>query len=190
MASKKSIIKGFGAIKTIYNYFGKDTDLELLIDTWHSLLDGYTDEEFERGLFMALKQCKFAPVPADVIENIVALRNSQKPCETELWSMYHKALKDVLYYSHRLEYNYVDASGLSQGQQARREIEKIWNSLPEELRIFVGDKSELIENAKALNYTEVSFERNRFSKVFPQLSKRVEDKRIFLEIAAGAKLLE
>ena len=32
MASKKTVIKAIGAIKTVYNYFGKDTDIELLED--------------------------------------------------------------------------------------------------------------------------------------------------------------
>lgn len=182
MASKKTIIKAFGAIKTIYSYFGKDTELELLVDTWHSLLENYTDAEVNKGVFMALRVCKFAPVPADIIEQIERLRNKEKPSETELWALYRKALKDVLYYSYRLEYNYIDNTGISQGEQARRKIDDIWRSLPEELKIYAGDKQELIASAKALNYSEVSFERSRFSKLYPQLTKRVEDRAAYIEL--------
>lgn len=188
MASKKTIIKAIGAIKTIYSYFGKDVDLELLVNTWSALLEEYTDDEVDRGVFMALKVCKYAPVPADVIEQIESLKESKKPSEVELWVLLQKALKEVLYYSHRLEYNYIDATGISQGEQARKAIANVWESMPEELRIYIGDKSELITAARALNYTEGSYERNRFSKTFPILRKRVEANAAFLE--TKRKLLE
>lgn len=178
MADKKTIIKAIAAIKTVYSYFGKEADLPLLVDTWHSLLLEYTNEEVDRGLYKALKVCKYAPVPADIIEQIEEMRNIKKPSEYELWATYQRALKEVLYFSYRLDYNYIDDSGLSQGEQAKREIEKIWYSLPQELQIYIGDKSELISAAKGLNYSEgLSYERNRFSKVYPILQKRVEAKR-------------
>lgn len=182
MASKKSIIKAIGAIKTIYNYFGKDTDIELLVDTWAALLQNYTDEEVDKGVFMALRVCKYAPVPADIIEHIETLRKKDKPSESELWAHYRKALKEVLYYSYRLEYNYIDNSGISQGEQARLRIAQIWEELPEELKIYIGDKQELVSSAKALNHSEVSYERNRFSKTFPLLERRVEDRKLFIEL--------
>ena len=174
MANKKTIIKAIAAIKTVYNYFGKEVDLPLLVDTWHSLLLEYTDEEVDRGLYKALKVCKYAPVPADIIEQIEEMRNIKKPSEYELWATYQRALKEVLYFSYRLDYNYIDSSGISQGEQAKREIDRVWATLPQELQIYIGDKSELISAARALNYSEGSYERNRFSKVFPILQKRVE----------------
>lgn len=177
MASKKTIIKSIAAIKTVYSYFGKDVDLELLVNTWAALLDEYSDEEVDRGLFLALKVCKYAPVPADIIEQIERFRNKNKPSEIELWVQLQKALKETLYYSHRLQYNYIDDSGVSQGEQARRAINRVWHSLPEELKIYMGDKSELIAAARALNYSDSSYERNRFSKTFPILQKRVEDNK-------------
>ena len=180
MASKKCIIKAIGAIKTIYSYFGKDADIELLVDTWAALLSPYTDAEVDKGIYMALRVCKYAPTPADVIEQIETLRKIEKPSEMELWALYRKALKEVLYYSYRLDYNYIDGSGISQGEQARLRISQIWEQLPQELQIYIGDKQELIASAKALNHSELSYERNRFSKTFPLLEKRVADKAAFL----------
>lgn len=178
MANKKTIIKAIAAIKTIYSYFGKDTDIELLVDTWHSLLLEYTDEEVDRGLYKALKVCKYAPVPADIIEQIEGLRELKKPSETQLWVELQKALKEVLYLSYRLDYNYIDDTGISQGEQARRRIKEVWQSLPQELQIYLGDSSELLTAARALNYSEgLSYERNRFSKTYPILVKRVEANR-------------
>lgn len=190
MANKKTIIKAIGAIKTIYNYFGKDTDLELLVNTWDSLLKGYTDEEVDRGVYLTLQTCKYAPVPADIIEQIERFRNKEKPSEAELWAAYRKALKEVLYFSYRLDYNYIDDSGISQGDQARLAIEKIWSDLPQEIQIYIGDKSELVASAKALNVSDFSFERSRFSKVYPLLQKRVEDRKMFAALANNSLLLE
>lgn len=183
MANKKTIIKAIGAIKTVYNYFGKDSDIELLVNTWHSLLAEYTDEEVNKGLYMALKRCKYAPVPADIIEQIESFQNLKKPSETQLWVAYQKALKEVLYLSYRLNYNYIDYSGISQGEQARRRIDEIWEELPQELQIYVGDKEELLVNARALNHTESSYERNRFSKNYPIIQKRVEDRLAFEKVS-------
>ena len=178
MASKQTIIKAIAAIKTVYSYFGKDANLPLLVDTWEALLYEYTDEEVDRGLYKALKVCKYAPVPADIIEQIEAMRELKKPCESELWAHYQKALKRVLYFSHRLNYNYIDETGISHGEQAKREIEKVWYSLPQELKLYIGDQSELVSAARGLNYAEgLSYERNRFSKTLPILQKRVEENR-------------
>ena len=182
MASRNTIIKAIGAIKTVYSYFGKETDVELLVNTWCALLEEYTDAEVDKGLFMALKRCKYAPVPADIIEQIESLKQIEKPSEVELWVQLQKALKKVLYYSYRLEYNYIDDSGISQGEQARQAITNVWESMPEALRIYIGDKSELITAARALNYTEgSSYERNRFSKTYPILIKRVEANKMLQE---------
>lgn len=182
MASKKTIIKAIAAIKTVYNYFGKDADLDLLVDTWTAILEEYTDDEVDKGLFMALKRCKYAPVPADIIEQIETLRNKNKPSEIELWVQLQKALRKVLYYSYRLHYNYIDDSGVSQGEQARLAIADVWHNLPDELKIYIGDETELVAAAKALNYSEgLSYERNRFSKTYPILVKRAEANAAFLE---------
>ena len=99
-----------------------------------------------------------------------------------MWFQLQKALKKVLYYSHRLEYNYIDASGISQGEQARRAIANVWESMPEELKIYIGDKQELVSAARALNYSDSSYERTRFSKTFPILQKRVKANSELLEI--------
>ena len=190
MANRKTIIKAVAAIKTIYNYFGKDTDLELLVNTWDSLLKSYTDEEVDKGVYLALQSCKYAPVPADIIEQIERFRNKEIPSEAELWAAYRKALKEVLYFSYRLDYNYIDDSGLSQGDQARLAIEKIWSDLPQELQIYIGDKTELVSSAKALNVSDFSYERSRFSKVYPVLQKRVKDRELFAALANNCLLLE
>ncbi len=182
MASKKVIIELLGSIKTIYSYYAKDADLELLISTWDMLLHSYSDEEVKVGMFLALRVCKYPPTPADVIEQIENQKQIEKPSETELWALYRQALKETNYYSYRLNYNYIDSSGVSQGEQARIAIEAIWEALPQELQIYLGNKSELLRNARELNEADISYEKNRFSKTFPILQKRIEDKKLLLSM--------
>lgn len=182
MASKKIIVELLGSIKTIYSYYGKDVDLELLVNTWHTLLHTYTDEEVKIGIYLALRVCKYAPTPADVIEQIENQKQIEKPSEQELWGLYRQALKETNYYSYRLNYNYIDSTGISQGEQARTAIEAVWEALPEELKIYLGDKSELIRNARELNEADLNYEKTRFTKTFPILQKRMEDKKLFLSL--------
>lgn len=189
MASRKSVIKAIGAIKTIYNYFGKDVDIELLVDTWTALLEMYTDEEVSRGVYLAMRVCKYAPTPADVIEQIESQKEIEKPCEAELWTAYRKALQEANYYSYRLSYNYIDSSGISQGEQARIAISKIWDELPQELKIYLADKSELVRMARELNSSDMSYERNRFSKTLPIVQKRVEAKKLLCNTYNNIALL-
>ena len=95
----------------------------------------------------------------------------------------NKKSKEVNYYSYRLNYNYIDSTGISQGEQARIAIQSAWEALPEELKVYLGDKSELIRNARELNEADISFEKNRFSKTFPILQKRLEDKKLLLSLS-------
>ena len=190
MASKKAIVELLGSIKTIYSYYGKDTDLELLINTWYTLLHNYTDEEVKIGMFLSLRVCKYAPTPADVIEQIENQKQIEKPSEQELWALYRQALKETNYYTYRLNYNYIDSSGISQGEQARSAIEAIWEGLPQELKIYLGNKSELVRNARELNEADISYEKNRFSKTFPILQKRIEDKKLMLALSSNLLKLE
>lgn len=184
MASKKAIIELLGSIKTIYSYYGKDTDLELLVNTWNVLLHNYTDEEVKQGMFLALRVCKYAPTPADVIEQIENQKQIEKPSEHELWAQYRQALRETNYYSYRLNYNYIDSSGISQGEQARIAIEAIWEALPQELKIYLGnDKTELVRNARELNEADLNYEKTRFSKTYPILQKRIEDKRLLASLS-------
>ena len=44
MASQKKIVEMITAIKTIYSYYAKDCDVELLVQTWGVLLRDYKDD--------------------------------------------------------------------------------------------------------------------------------------------------
>ena len=180
LASQKKIIECIASIKTIYSYYAKETDAKLLVQTWGLLLADYSDEVVERAFFTALKRCKVPPTPADVIEIINEAQKALEPSDEELWSIYHEALRKVLRQTAMFGYTYVDETGLSQGEQARRKVTEIWNGLPEKIKNYLATEGELISRARELNFTEVSFEKARFFKTIPAVQKRQEHERLFL----------
>lgn len=189
LASQKKIIECIGAIKTIYSYYAKDTDVKLLVQTWAMLLADYSDEVVERAFFTALKRCKVPPTPADIIEIIAEAQKSLEPSDEELWSLYHDALRQVLRLTGYFGYTYIDETGLSQGEQARRKVSAIWDGLPEKIKTYLADEGELIRRARELNFTEISFEKTRFFKTMPIVSKRLEHSNLFLTDSGNNMLM-
>ena len=51
MASQNKIIQMIAAIKTIYSYYAKETDVEMLLKTWTMLLKDYPDNAVEVALY-------------------------------------------------------------------------------------------------------------------------------------------
>ena len=70
MASQNKIIEMIAAIKTIYSYYAKDTDVQMLVKTWAVLLKNYPDDAVEVAFYKCLQTCKMPPTPADVIEKL------------------------------------------------------------------------------------------------------------------------
>lgn len=187
MASRNKIIEMIAAMKTIYPYYAKDSDVELLVRLWDTLLKEYTDVEVEQGFYLALQTSKMAFAPAEVIEKINIARDKDSLSDEALWSKYYEALREVLYYSARFNYTYIDATGISQGDQARRRVDEIWADLPDEIKLYLVDKNELIRSARELNNKEIHWEKTNFMKTIPIVKER---KKFRTMIAANYKSIE
>lgn len=193
MVSQKKIIEMVGAIKTVYSYYAKDTDARLLVDTWSMLLDGYDDGIVEKAFFKCLQVCKQPPTPADVIEQIQSMNRVLEKSDEELWSEYKRALVDTCDQIRRFGYTYVDESGISQGERARQEVDKIFNGLDEKIRAYLGSKGELMRNAQSWGVDEHSFytwEKPRFIKCMPIMERRKEYSNMMLGCAQDKFMLE
>ena len=192
MASQNKIIEMIAAIKTIYSYYAKDTDVNLLVKTWTELLRSYEDDITNAAFYKCLQVCKVPPTPADVIEQINALRKANEQTDEELWTIYNRALIETANQMSRFGYTYVDSSGISQGEQARRRVEEIWQGLPGKVKQYLASKGELMRNANE-NNLDASFstwEKQRFMKAMPIMEKRQEYNRMMLEGGNGALLLK
>lgn len=172
MASKNKIIEMIASIKTIYSYYAKDTDVEMLVKTWMVLLKDYPDNAVEAAFYKCLQTCKMPPTPADVIEQLNAMLESNEPTDEELWTVYTKALKQTERQVYYFSFNFVEANGKTQGENARDEVEAIWQGLPERLKSYLGSKGELMRMARNFTEDELKFEKNRFLKTMPTIKAR------------------
>lgn len=178
MASKNKIIEMIASIKTIYPYYAKESDVEMLVKTWTVLLKDYSDNIIETAFFKCLQTCKMPPTPADVIERIEALTEASELSDEELWSEYVTALKKT-----SDEYYYIKYPKF--GQDHRANIQSIWNALPDKIKLFLGSEGELIRMATSYTDEELKFEKTRFLKVLPTLKARQE----FVALAVKNNLL-
>ena len=175
MASQNKIIEMIGSIKTIYPYYAKESDVEVLVKTWTLLLRDYTDEQVEAAFFKALQTCKMPPTPADIIERINSMVEAMSETDEELWCVLVDTLQEVDKYIYRLTYPKV-------GEDPRAEIEKRWERLPDRLKQYVGSKGELMRMAKERTEDGLKFEKTRFLKTMPTIKTR----EAYVQLAAGS----
>lgn len=180
MATEKKIAELIAAIKTIYPYYANETDVETLVNTWNLLLRDYSDNAVDLALLECLKICKTPPTPADVIEQLNDFEQAGKISDEELWSCFIKTLHQTERLMSCFDYTFVEDNGLTQGQNARNKATQVWEQLPDELKSYLGSKSELLRMAR--NYTEndLHFEKSRFLKSMPAIRKRQEYKSLGL----------
>lgn len=191
MASQNKIVEIIFGIKTIYPYYAKETDVESLVKTWGMLLNDVPDDMADAAFYAALRVCKVPPTPADLLEQIRAMRAADEPSPEELWVVYHKALTDTMRQIPQFAYTYVDSSGISQGQQARNRVEAIWASLPEPIKHYLSSKGEMIRQAQqmaASSEEDTGWEKQRFMKSVPVIVKRAEYSGFRLEGADRMRL--
>lgn len=165
MATMNKITEIIAAIKTIYPYYAKDTDIETLVKTWNMLLRDYPDEAVNVAFYKCLQTCKMPPTPADVIENLNAIAEANEETDESLWGVYTKALREVERQIYYIQYP-------KPGEDAREKIQNAWEALPWKIREYIGSKGELMRMAKNYDDEELKYEKTRFLKTMPTIRKR------------------
>jgi hypothetical protein len=172
MATKKNMAVMIATIKSIYPYYAKDTNIEVLAKTWLLLLQDYDDKIINNALILCMKECEMPPTPAHIIKKIEEMQ--PKATLTELWVEYVKALREVSRLQEDFNYTFVEANGKSQGQNAKDKARQIYNNLPQELKIYVGSCGELLRKARDIDDTSLKYAENNFMKTMPELRKEHE----------------
>ena len=191
MASQKKIVEMITAIKTIYSYYAKDCDIELLVQTWGVLLRDYKDDVVDIAFYNAMQSCKVPPTPADIIERIKEMQKASDPTPESLWNELRAAIKETQKQMYYFRFNYIDNSGISQGDRARKKVDDVWNALNEKLKSYLSSKEEMIAIARN-DEDDLKYEKSRFLKTLPIIEKRIEDKKQFerLFTVNGQNLLD
>ena len=186
MATQKKIIEMIGAVKTIYPYYAKETDVQTLVKTWTLLLKDYPDKAVDVAFFKCLQTCKMPPTPADVIEQLNSMLEATEATDEELWNEYTKALNKVEKQLGYLQYPLFGETP----DDAHKRIEAVWEGLPEKVQYFIGSKGELMRMARNYTADDLKYEKNRFLKTMPQMKKRAEYNKIAALIGGDLKLIE
>ena len=178
MASQKKIVEMITAIKTIYSYYAKDCDIELLVQTWGVLLRDYKDDIVDIAFYNAMQSCKVPPTPADIIERVKEMQKASDPTPESLWNELRAAIKETQKQMYYFRFNYIDNSGISQGDRARKKVDDVWNALNEKLKSYLSSKEEMIAIARN-DEDDLKYEKSRFLKTLPIIEKRIDDKKQF-----------
>jgi hypothetical protein len=188
VASQNKIIQMIATIKTVYPYYAKETDVEVLVKTWALLLKDVPDNIVEAALIKCLQTCKMPPTPAEVLEQVKAMTAANEPSDEEMWGVLTSALRKASNLTYRFRFTFVEANGKTQGDNARDDFQKLWDGLPEKIRLYLGSPGELMRMS---NYDdeELKFEKNRFLKHLPIIAKRQEYTELNLLLAGGNSLL-
>lgn len=194
MASQNKIIEMIGSVKTIYPYYARDLAdnmIETLVRTWGTLLKSYSDEVVEMAFYNCLQTCKMPPTPADIIDQIKAMNKALEPSDEQLWTVYIDALRQTYDQMTRFSHTFIDSTGVSQGAQARKKVDDLWNGLPEKIKNYLGSKGELMRNAQTWSAAQDfgTYEKPRFMKAMPIMEKRQEYNALMLGDGGGNKLL-
>lgn len=186
MATQKKIIEMIGAVKTIYPYYAKDTDVQTLVKTWTLLLKDYPDKAVDVAFLKCLQTCKMPPTPADVIEQLNSMADALEATDEELWSVFTKAIVKV-----ERELSYLQYPLLGETpDDAHKRILAVFEGLPERLRYYIGSKGELMRMARNFTDNDLKFEKQRFLKTMPEMKKRVEYNKTAALIGSDLKMIE
>lgn len=189
MATQDKIVEMIFAVKTIYPYYARETDVETLVRTWGIMMRDIPDEVMEAAFYKALQTCKMPPTPADIMEQVKDMQRAFEPSAEEMWAVYYKALTDALRLIPRFSYTYVDESGLSQGQKARQDFDRLWESLPEQIRKYAASPGEFMRTAQQIQNGDAQYEKQRFLKTLPTIERRMEYSTLALDVGRY-KMLE
>lgn len=174
MATQNKITEIIAGIKTIYPYYAKEADVAVLVKTWGVLLKDYPDKAVDAAFYKCLQTCKVPPTPADLIEKLNAMREATEPTDEELWAKLTKALREAERLVYYFRFNAVQSNGLTQGENARREVNSVWEALPERVKQYIGGKGEFLRMAQNSDPEELKYEKTRFLKTMPIIKKRTE----------------
>jgi hypothetical protein len=161
-----------------------DDERKILLQSWYVILKDYPKEVCDKAVIEAIKYAKFAPRIGDIVEQIEKMRVAFEKDENELWSELTRVLPAVARNTYHYRFNAVDYNGLTQGENARRRNEAIFERLSPELKEYCRDIGGLIALAEFTD-DQLTYERGRFMRNMPEVRKRAQTRQALPENVAG-----
>ena len=146
---------------------------EMLLASWYAILKEYPKEVCDAAVLNAIKNAEYAPRIGAVVKEIEKMQVAYEKNDAELWAELKGCMREVAECAYRFRFTYIEANGLSQGDNARVRVKDIFNGLSPELKEYCRNPSGLIELAQ-LTDEQLSFEKGRFNKAMPVLKDRAK----------------
>lgn len=184
--TKNDVIKIIELIRVNYDnaYTGLSADeTRLLVEFWHESLKKYPREAVNEAVKNAINSCEYAPRLANVVEQIKRIRGANAPSDQQLWAELVGVLNKVYQISRYIPYP-------QYSQWTNEELNKVYDGLSDELKLFVVNRSTLIEISE-MTVENLQYERARFFKQMPVLRQHYYDSleaKEFLLIADNEEL--
>ncbi len=148
-----------------------DEEREMLLQSWYAILRDYPKEICDKAVINAIKNAEFAPRIGAIVKEIEKMLEAYEKTDGELWEELKRCLREVANCAYKFRFNFIEANGKTQGENARERVEAIYSALSPELKEYVRSVHALIEMAQ-LTEEQLGYERNRFAKTAPQIKQR------------------
>lgn len=168
--TKNNVIEIIELIRVNYDnaYSGLSEDeVKLLLDFWYESLKKYPREIVNAGVKNAINSCEYAPRLANIINEIKKFQQATELTNEQLWAELEGVLNKVYQISRYLPYS-------QYSQWTDEELNKIYDGLSDELKLFVVNRSTLVEISEMTDES-LQFERARFFKQMPILRQHYSD---------------
>ena len=194
--NKQDIIKMLTVIESLYG--GKSTSelkqhIQLQADIWLEILGRYDKDLAMKAFYDVCKTEKYRITPAHIVEQIEKIENAFGKSDQELWAEFRRVLNKANDCVYKLKFKMIEENGKTQGENARLELERLYEGLPLPLQRYCGNVSGL-KDLSQLDDESLEFEKARFLK---DIGKKKAEIKIqqecpqFAELAQGTlKALE
>lgn len=178
--TKSEIIKIITAIKMqcpealVYK---NETEFEILIDMWFDCFQEYPAEIVWAATRNALKNTVYQKQNwlGAINQEIEKMQVAYEKNDMELWAELTGCLRPVRDCAYKFRFNFVESNGKTQGENARIQLEQIFNNLSPEIKAYCRNEGGLVEIAE-LTDEQLNYEKGRFMRMIPQLKERAKTK--------------
>lgn len=150
-----------------------DEEREMLIASWYAILSEYPKEVCDQAVINAIKHAEYTPRINTIVKEIEKMQVAFEKTDAELWAELQDNLREVSRCVYMFRFNFVESNGLTQGENARIKVDKIFNNLSPELKEYCRNVNGLIELAR-LDGEQLNYEKGRFIKTVPRLIERAK----------------
>lgn len=174
--TKKYVAGLVGIIKNEYPREFKEmqkSELLMKVEMWYKSLARYPKEVVDAAFQRVIETSTFPPSVAHIMNAVKDIQTALEPTDAERWEQLRQIGRKASNCSARFYYSYVEANGLTQGENAKREFAALWGATPQILKDYLGSENGLLAFAR-LSPDDLAFEKGRFFKTLPTLKERQE----------------